>query len=219
VLGATKGWLTRPSGVVVPVSYVGLGAGFATLGSGFSFSGPTAAVGDYIVLDVDIDRAATITSCTYDGSAMTLLATAPHNNSEASNGSLRRYGIVAAGAGAKTIALACGSSWISANATAFRGVGSIGTHTTVFGTGTSRSQAITCPTASHMVVQTFGQGAGGSGGAGNLTSITNATNRYNSNSGTVCGACINTATAAATVSATNGSSMPWSGIASVLAPV
>ncbi|QKO03208.1 hypothetical protein SEA_AWESOMESAUCE_21 [Mycobacterium phage Awesomesauce] len=175
----------------------------------------TAAAGADVFVVVNQDRNATgVTGVTCGGVAMTALGSVLHNNA-ASNGRLYLFRLAGAGDGSsKSIVVSrAGTAWYQAHAVSLLNVGSVGTLTSVFGTGTSLSQSVTVP-AGGLALQVFG--TGGAGGA-TLTVNSGATNRLSSStSGNATAS--STASTSGTVSATSNNSRPWSGLALPINP-
>lgn len=205
--GITSAEAIGSASVVRNVKYDAVSSQAPTLASSWSYS-HTASSGAYVVLCLVADRAVTLTNVKYDGNTMSLLGSQKLNNGSTSE--LFMYGIANVAAGSKTVSGTITSSYFTVNTISFLGVGSAGSVSKAYGSGTSLSQgSIACP-AGKMTVQTFGTGAS----ATTYTSLSGGTNKLNTaaNGSTMC---INIATADATFAAT-GANQPWAGLACVL---
>lgn len=108
----------------------------ANKATNFSFT-HTAAADAYVVIDVCALGGAMIVSCSYDGVALTALATRGLNNNTAT-GVLARYGVANTTAGTKTIAIVLSASgYVTASSVSYRGVKSVGASTSVYAAGTN----------------------------------------------------------------------------------
>lgn len=122
-----------------------------TIGSGsFSY---TADAGDTVIVDIVVDRTATLTAVTYGGVAMTQLA--QFNFTAVDAGAIAaRYIIQNAPGGAQTVACTTTFSWTMMAATSIRGVGTVGATTTTSGLSTTPSHAVTASNG-QLIVQSF----------------------------------------------------------------
>ncbi|AHB31342.1 minor tail protein [Mycobacterium phage Nala] len=189
--------------IVPPAAYNAVGPGAYGFGSVSNFSFTAAAGADVFVVVANDRSAAPSGGATYGGVAMTQVASAIHNNTSAYGG-VAVYRLAGAGTGAaKTVTVASGSGWISANAISFTGVHATVTTATNTGTGTLASQTVSL--TSSVGLQIFSGGNAG-GTPTTFGSFTGVTNRYNLTSpGGVLA--INTVTASGTVSASTNN--PW----------
>lgn len=197
-----------------PPAFDAMGNGTQAQAASWTYS-HTATAGAYVIAELTFDRAATVNSLTYGGTAMTLLGTVNHNNTSA-KGFTRLYGLANAPGGAQTVAvsLSDGSGWAVSNTFSYTGVASVGTVQTVFGLGTSLAQSVS-RIAGQRIVQAFGHGESATGNG--FTSPSGGTNRWNQNSNVgSASATFSDAVANTNFAASCASSCNWAGIALVL---
>lgn len=191
-----------------PVAYDATGVGWppTTLASSFTYA-HTATAGAYVVVDIAVDRTATVSTITYNGVAMTSLGSAACAGFSG-NATIFRYGLANVPGGAKTVAgtLSTGSLWGTSCSVSYMNVVSVGSAQTTSGSS-APSQAVTCLPGqviveSIMIPQsTLGTPSGG-------------TNRYNASNANLSLA-VSDATASTTFS-TSSSGHTWAAIATVL---
>ncbi|AVO21626.1 minor tail protein [Mycobacterium phage MooMoo] len=202
--------LTRGTPVVTnkaPAAYGNVGAGAIASGNP-TIASYTAPAGADVFAAVNTDRAgATVTTITYGGVAMELIATAVHNNTTA-NGNLYIYRLAGAGTGtAKTLSTTTsGLAWFYLNTISITNVGTVGTYTSTFGNGTVASHTITVP-SNGLVLQVVSSGAGGSS-VYDFTSFSGVTNRFHGASSATSLA-LNTATASGATTSTAAAAQAW----------
>ncbi len=153
-----------PSGVY----YDNVGAGYvANVVSSGSWN-HTATSGAYVVVDLCITSAVTVTSMTYDGNAMTLLGMANFNSG---SGTLFRYGISNVASGTKTVSFTLNASgWATGSSTSIMGVGAVSSTTPVSGSSSSPTQGASCQPG-QIIIQAFGS-------TSNMTTLTGGANLY-----------------------------------------
>lgn len=188
-----------------PPSYDAVATPVSTAGNA-SFNFAATSNADVFVVACWQSSSTSITSVTYDGVAMSEIASVLHNNT-ASSGGTKVFRLANAGAGtAKSVSVTTsGFGWFASGAISVLNVHTVGTPTTSYGTGTAVTQAVSLTTG--LVIQTMGAGGGVFG------SFTGCTNRSNLNPGGGIPQAINTVTTSATVSATNSVSNAWGCIA------
>lgn len=194
--------------------YDTVGAGANTTSTSLSWT-HAGAVGAYVFVAVELSNVAstvTVTSCTYGGTAMTQLgATRMNNDSTAAAGVTYLFGLANTPGGVKTVSVTLSASAKAmGNSVSYIGVTTVTPAQSVYGSGTSLSQAVT-PSFGQRVVQVFGNYP--ASGSGTLTT-SGGFNRYNgtANSG-ASNLSISDTIVPTTFSATPASSSSWSGIA------
>lgn len=194
------------------VAFDAVGAGQST-GSSTSTSltwSHTAAAGAYVVVFISIDGNTTASSVKYGSITMTDLGSVLWNNS-AVQGRTYMYGLASVASGAQTVTVTLAAAeWAVANSVSYTNVTSVGTPSTIFGTTSSMSQALTC-SSGQMLVHAFGF-------AETVSSPSGGTTRYNAGTGGFEALLIQDATASATFAGTQSSATAWSGIGAVLSP-
>ncbi|AIM40410.1 minor tail protein [Mycobacterium phage Soul22] len=189
-----------------PAAYQAVGAGVSTSGSpSLSF---TAAAGADVFAVINWDRSGGgVSTITYGGVAMTLVASFSHNNTSA-NGGVSIYRLAGAGNGAaKTLATTTsGLAWYYLNAISFTDVATVGTATATYGSSTVASQTITAPTNGVMLM--VASSGAGAGWAYDFTAFSGQTNRFHATSNATSLA-LSTATASGATSATAAAAQAW----------
>lgn len=170
-------WAVSASGVIHPVglvvgsySWAGASTGLSSViygstGAGVSntFASPVTfshvgVNGDVVVLNIIVDRYS-VAVATYDGVAMKFLGRSMYNPGfGGASFFLAKFSIpiTAGNAGTKTISITNpGGGWLAANSVSYQRVLSVGIPNFVAGTGTTMTQAVTCPNGS-IVEQAFG---------------------------------------------------------------
>lgn len=201
--------------VAAPI-FDAIGGGGGGLGS-FSFS-HNAALGADIFVDVTYDRAGgSVTGVSYNGRPMTALpgASVAHDGN-GGYGYTVRFHLAGAGTGsAATVGVSIsGSAWYIGNSISIKGVRSVGPALTTYGAPGAMSQIVSA-SASQLILQSFGWGAGSST-VSVLSGMSGGAVHYNGVDGGA-GLAISTATGAVTFAATGGAYDYWGGIAHVLA--
>lgn len=203
------------SGVMrIPVLYDATGQlASASIGSPIT-SGSwthTATAGAYVIADIYMDRATTVTSCTYAGTPMGLLENISLTTGYSGDAVQYRFGLANVPGGASTIAFALSTpSRGAAGSLSYLNVSNV--VSTVGTTGsTGPTQSVTCSYDQMIVEATTGYR-----GAGITVSLTPAggTNRYNQ-SGTDAALAVSDANSSTTFSA-GGTVSTWGAIATVL---
>lgn len=190
-----------------PPTYAAVGAGAIafTVPSAFNFTAP---VGADVFIAITIDRNRNIIGADIGGATnSTPIASVSHDN-VTSYGTTKVYRFAAAGTGSPLAIQAhgTGTAWWVVQAIAISGVNTVGTPLTVTGNGTAISQTI----PAGFGLQVVSTGAGGLNTSG-LSGFTGVTNRSNiTDTGTSLA--LNTSTAAASMTATNGAAYPWAAI-------
>lgn len=190
-----------------PPTYAAVGAGAIafTVPSAFNFTAP---VGADVFIAITIDRNRNIIGADIGGATnSTPIASVSHDN-VTSYGTTKVYRFAAAGTGSPLAIQAhgTGTAWWVVQAIAIIGVNTVGTPLTVTGNGTAISQTI----PAGFGLQVVSTGAGGLNTSG-LSGFTGVTNRSNiTDTGTSLA--LNTSTAAASMTATNGAAYPWAAI-------
>ncbi|WP_234803865.1 hypothetical protein [Mycobacteroides immunogenum] len=132
-----------------------------------------AAAGEYVYVPVIQDRAGDPSSVTCDGSAMTLIDTAPWSSgSGAAYIKIYRSAAAMSSAGLKTVSVVTsGSGWSRSGGVAVSGVTSpSGTVTKTSGTSSQPTQAVTC-SAGQMILQILASSAAPTGIEGGTTLV------------------------------------------------
>lgn len=206
-LGDTQVW------PAAAVAYSALGNGTYYSDSSYNFT-HVAAAGDYVIVDANCAVSSTLT-VTYGGTAMTLLGSKGHANTDSSYGSLRRYGITDATGGSKTVALSFGASKpnTSANSISYANVASVGTTTGYSAGADTISQQIACATGQLIVC-----------GIGNCQTIvgqptsSGGTSRWAAHNSGYESSFIRDATATTTFGGSSQAYTSWAMLATVLTP-
>lgn len=145
------------------------------------------------------------TNVKYGTSSMTLVGSAPMNNT--GYGAVYVYKLASAPGGAQTISASFPSAtYASGCSVSYLNVGSVGTPATVYGNSSSASQAVT-QSQGGMVFQAFGTYTA------TITAASGGTSRYLSGSGYASLAIQDSAALSPTFSATLSAATPWGGIA------
>jgi hypothetical protein len=138
----------------VSVAYDATGAGNSSLSTTLLTWTHNASGSDRAVLVAIEDVAGAVSSITYGGVSMSLLASQNGNNQSGST--LYVYGLTGPATGSQTVSVICTSaSGIVGNSVSFTGVGSFGTAVKAFGTTASLSMSATAAT-NGMIFQAFG---------------------------------------------------------------
>lgn len=141
-----------PENYGVAPSFDAVGVGYNGNAASFTFN-HTGAVGAYLIVDISIFNAPDVTSCTYDGVAMTLLGVQYVANS-AGYGTLVRYGMPSIPGGTRTVAVVLtGAQHVTAGSVSYANVASVGTTVKTYGS-TELAQNVTCG-AGQRIVQGF----------------------------------------------------------------
>ena len=185
---------------------VGAGTYSVAITASLSWSATATAGSTIIVPAVLTTSGGAVTALTYGGVAMSLVGSVPLNN-VATNGLLYLFKLAGAPGGAQTVTASLNpSSKGAGNSISYTNVTTVGTASTVFGTGAALSQALTCST-NQLIAQAFASittiNAGAAGG----------TQRYR---GPVAGINIQDSASSTTFTAATSSSQPWGGIGVVL---
>lgn len=126
-----------------------------TIDSGLNFQ-VSCEDGDYVLLDVNIDRNTTVSAVTIDGVSPSTLAGPINYNGVGSQATLIRFGRFVSGSGLKTLQFSkTGGGWVVARATVIRGVSAVGATTTASNNGSVPSHAVTV-SAGELAVHAFG---------------------------------------------------------------
>lgn len=203
------------SGVMrIPVLYDATGQlASASVGSPIS-SGSwthTATVGAYVIADIYMDRATTVTSCTYAGTPMDLLENISLTTGYSGDAVQYRFGLADVPGGANTIAFALSTQARgAAGSLSYLNVSNVVSTVGTNGS-TGPTQSVTCSYDQMIVEATTGYR-----GAGITVSLTpsGGTNRYNQ-SGTDAALAVSDANSSTTFSA-GGTVSTWGAIATVL---
>jgi hypothetical protein len=201
------------------VQYDATGSGQDGASTSISFT-HNATAGAYVVLPLITDRAVTLSSMEYAGSAMSLLDSILCDNTSNSGeyGTLYVYGIAGVPSGSQSVTgTVSTAAWWAANTVSYLNVTSVGTITTSDGLSASPSITATC-TSGQMLVGALGFGYE-FGSATSISSPTGGTSRYlqgqsgNNSSGlSIMDSTSSTTFAASLSTATD----PWAGITVVL---
>ena len=167
---------------VTPVAFNAVAAGLSSssLGGTKTFTS-NAASGSDVFLVVAISNSVTISSVTYDGSAMTLVSPAVGWNGSTVYGGMYIYRLAGGGRGSSvTVSMTFSAPvFFEAQVISYTGVSTIGTPVTTTGSSkTPSSGSVTC--ASNSVLLNF-LGLGYGNNQNPLDSLTGGTNRYVSN--------------------------------------
>lgn len=203
------------SNASIPIDFIGIWAPSDTTGSA-SWS-VTTLTGDTVIVDIVLLGSADVTACTYDGVAMTRNGDV-YTNNVASNGRLVRYVKHGVAGGTKTVAVTkTGFGWISAQATAYRNAGSVGTSVAVYGNSNTLSHG---PVASPgLLVQTFAV-VNSSVGVSQLTSHAGGDLRRNHRGAvTTPSVSIMDSQPTTTFTASMATAAPWASIVTPLSPL
>ncbi|MBN7352166.1 Bacteriophage protein [Mycobacteroides abscessus subsp. abscessus] len=167
----------------------------------------TAAVGDYIVVDMAQSGNGDPSSVTLDGVAMTLVDTQTWSHPNTTSGFLKRYrSAQVASAGDKTVSItATGGQWWRAAGCSISNATSFGTPTKTSATSSAPSQAVTC-SAGQLILQSFATAA--------APTDLSATNHFDSPSGSAVFLLMNAAEETTTFSAPNSTN--WGAMATVI---
>lgn len=135
-------------------AYDATGVGYNGNAANFTFT-HTGSAGAYLIVDISIYNAPDVTSCTFDGVAMTQLALQYVANS-AGYGSLVRYGMANIPGGARTVSVVLtGAQHVTAGSVSYTGVASVGTTLKAYGNAAAdMAQNVTCGNA-QTIVQAF----------------------------------------------------------------
>lgn len=161
----------------------------------------------------------TITSCSYGGVAMTLVANIGHNNGT-TFGVTALYRLAGSGSGASKSAAFTFNANTAHSATVFSysGVEKVGVATTSFGNNASPSIGPIACASGEVIVGVVGTGVSNLGSA--ITATSGGANRATTNSiSNYAGLAVSDSTATGTTfGTTQSASIGWSGIALVLSP-
>lgn len=161
----------------------------------------------------------TITSCSYGGVAMTLVANIGHNNGT-TFGVTALYRLAGSGSGASKSAVFSFNAATAHSGTVFSysGVEKVGVATTSFGNNASPSIGPIACASEEVIVGVIGTGVSNLGSA--ITATSGGTNRVTTNSvANYAGLAVSDSTATGTTfGTTQSASIGWSGIALVLSP-
>ena len=162
----------------------------------------------------------TITSCTYGGAAMTLVANMGHGSGTSTlYGTTALYRLAGSGSGASKSAVVSFNGLTAHSATVFSysGVERVGVATTTFGGASPSIGPIACA-SDDVIVGVIGSGISNLGSA--ITATSGGTNRAITNSvSNYAGLAISDSTVTGTTfGATQSAALGWSGIALVLSP-
>lgn len=206
LLAAAAQMLVPTLKTTLPITFDALGSGAASLASSGSWSHNAA--GNYVLAFVATDSGAATSAVSYGGVAMTLLASAYHDNAS-SYGQLSVWGLASPSTGAKTVSVSMsGSNYFVANTVSYNHVSSVASKLTAYGAGAA-SQALTCA-AGQMIVHGFGVGA--NFGGGTFSAYGGGTERYNGAEGGYTGLLIQDSSASATFTGTTSSDWSAAGI-------
>jgi hypothetical protein len=140
-----------------PVMFDAVGTGALSAGgSGSSSISWThdAAADSYVIVGITSNGTVAITTMTYGGQPMSLLGSQETNNTS-NESTIYFYGLANPPTGSQTVLAVFASPTASVgNSVSYLNVNSVGTVQTVFGTGTTTSQTVTC-TSEQMIVQAF----------------------------------------------------------------
>jgi hypothetical protein len=188
------------------------GSGFAGTIQNFTFN-HTAATGAYVIVDV-CTSGATVSTCTYGGTAMTQLGSVVISSFYGST--LTRYGLAGVVGGTKTVSIGLSAvTDVTAGSVSYLNVGTVGGLRTVSGdSSTTPAQTVTC-TPGQTIVQSLGGDS-----ASSLWTPTGGTSRYN-NGDNVSGTydadlVISDSTTSPTTFSVSNLGNNWAGISNVL---
>lgn len=139
-----------------PVTFdaVGVGQYGGSAVASYSYN-HTATVGAFVIVDVVVDRASAVSSVTYGGTAMTLMASALFPGATG-NGTIYRYYLANVAAGTKLVAITLNAgAWCASCSYSYLNVIGFTYSTTSINSSLSLTQSVAATTG-QMVVQSFG---------------------------------------------------------------